>query len=205
MRAALRAFAIALAMAVTFTSKLVWEGGKWIARSVRDSMRPPVGAGAAIEAEMEDLSAEAHQIAAAAQAPVAANDDGADFGALIPVPEYDPSTDWGLIAKNYVKARVYAQPEPDLSGLDERTEGWLRSLSTDQCFRLHGLSKDRIGSHIFGSHMLRGLSPCHEYDRSLPAVLLADTETPDARHREILDDLENYPESVPGYRAPRVA
>ncbi|MCJ2110616.1 hypothetical protein MKK64_05275 [Methylobacterium sp. E-025] len=197
---ALRAFAIALAMAVTFTTKLVWEGGRWVARSVRDSFRPPVGAGSQVEAEMEDLSAKAHQIAAAAQAPVAANDDGAGFGALIPVPEYDASQDWGAIAKAYVRARVYFKPEPSLADLDERTESWLRGLSTDECMRLHGLSKERIGSHIFGSHMLRGLAPCHEYDRGFPAILLADVEHPDARHQEILDDLENDPDVVPGYR-----
>lgn len=181
--------------------KAVWDGAKWV---LKPFFAPPTGAHAEVEAEMEDLAGEAHQIAAAAQAPVAANDD-AGFGANIPVPEYDASQDWGLIAKSYVKARVYAHPQPDLSDLDERTESWLRALSTDECLRLHGLSKERIGSHIFGSHIIRGLAPCHEYDRGFPAILLADVVTPDAHHQEILDDLEHDPDLVPGYRAPRVA
>jgi hypothetical protein len=199
---ALRAIALALAAAVTFTTTLVWEGGKWVARSVRDSLRPPVGAGAGIEAEMEGLSAEAHQIAAAAQAPVAANDDHGIMP-LIPVPEYDASKDWGAIAKAYVKARVYAKPEPDLSDLDESTEQWLRALTTEECLRLHSLAPERISSHIFGSHTLRGLAPCHEYNRAYPTLVIADVEKPDARHQEILDDLENGPDLVPGYQAPK--
>lgn len=199
MRNALRFVALIMAFAATYTAKAVYEGGRWILRSVRDSLRPPVGAGAGIEAEMENLASEAHQISAAAQAPVAANDD-VGFGKEIPVPEYDASQDWGAIAKAYVRSRVYFKEQPSLADLDERTEQWLRALSTDECMRLHGLSKERIASHIFGSHVLRGLAPCHEYDRELPAVLMADVETPDARHQEILDDLENDPDLVPGYR-----
>lgn len=205
MRNAIRYFALVMAMMATFTVKAVLESGKWVFRSVRDSLRPPVGAGAGIEAEMEHLAGEAHQIAAAARTPVAANDDAADVGLmkLFPEPEYDAANDWGLIAKNYLRARACGQEEPSLAALDEKTEGWLRALTVDECLRLYNNPARRIADHIFGSHLFRGIAPCHQYD--LPALLMADVEKPDDIHQERLDDLESDPDLVPGYRSPRVA
>lgn len=203
-KAALRYFALALALTATFTVKAVLESGKWVFRSVRDCLRPPVGAGAGIEVEMEDLAGEAHQIAAAAQAPVAANDDAADgLMKLFPEPEYDPSTDWGLIAKGFMRARACGQEEPSLTTLDEKTEGWLRSLTVNECLRLYNNPPRRIAHHIFGMHLFRGIAPCHRNE--MPALLLADVEKPDPINQERLDDLESDPDLVPGYRALRVA
>jgi hypothetical protein len=185
-----------LAVIAAATLQFVFEAGKWVLRSVRNQFSPPVGAGADIEAALEDGSSVGTQIAAAAQAPrpEAANELGFELK-LLPAAPYDASKDYGAIAKAYIRSRVCAQAEPDLSALDETTEAWLRGLTLAECQRLATTPPRRLSAHIFGDHLFRGLAPCHVRDPAMPALLLADTDAPDDRHREILD-------LVPGYQAP---
>lgn len=186
------------------TLQFVFEAGKWVLRSVRNQFSPPVGAGAGIEAALEDGSDVGTQIATAAKAPApaAANDDAGFLMTPLPEAPYDPATDFGAIAKAYIRARVCSKPEPDLSALDETTEAWLRGLTLAECQRLATTPPRRLANHIFGDHIFRGLAPCHVRDPGMPAILLADTDAPDDRHREILDDLADDPALVPGYQAP---
>ncbi|MCJ2081536.1 hypothetical protein [Methylobacterium sp. J-090] len=195
---------IALMMAAMATVlQVVLESGKWVLRTVRSAFAPPVGAGAGIEAALEDGSDVGAQIATAAQAPApaAANDAGFPMP-LLPEAPYDPATDFGEIARSYIRARVTSRPEPDLSMLDETTESWLRALTLGECQRLATTPPRRLSAHIRGDHLFRGLAPCHVRNPALPALLMADTDAPDDRDREILDDLADAPELVPGYQAP---
>ncbi|KQP91359.1 hypothetical protein ASF60_18115 [Methylobacterium sp. Leaf113] len=198
-----RAILVAMAMALATTLQFVFEAGKWVLKSVRNQFAPPVGAGAGIEAALEDGSAVGSQIATAAQAPrpEAANDLGFELK-LLPEAPYDAFKDYGAIAKAYIRSRVCAQAEPDLSALDETTEAWLRGLTLAECQRLATTPPRRLASHIFGDHLFRNLAPCHVRDPAMPALLLADTDAPDDRHREILDDLADDPDLVPGHQAP---
>ncbi|MDO9427798.1 MAG: hypothetical protein Q7T93_13325 [Methylobacterium sp.] len=193
-----------LAVIAAATLQVVWESGKWVLRTVRSAFAPPVGAGAGIEAALEDGSDVGTQIATAAKAPApaAANDDAGFLMTPLPEAPYDVSTDFGEIARAYIRARVTARPEPDLAVLDEQTEAWLRGLTLAECQRLATTPPRRLSAHIFGDHLFRNLAPCHVRDPGMPAILLADTDAPDDRHREILDDLADDPELVPGYQAP---
>ena len=192
-----------VAAAMALTVKAVWESGRWVLRSVRAAFAPPVGASADIEAALEDGSDLGTQIATAAQAPApaAANDAGFPLK-LLPEAPYEPALDTGEIARSYIRARVTDRPEPDLSTLDEATECWLRGLTLGECQRLATTPPRRLASHIRGDHLLRGLAPCHVRDPGLPALLMADTDKPNDCDREILDDLRDAPELVPGYQAP---
>ncbi|WP_311274033.1 hypothetical protein [Methylobacterium sp. WCS2018Hpa-22] len=199
-----RAVLVAMALALATTLQYVLEAGKWVLRSVRNQFSPPVGAGAGIEAALEDGSDVGTQIATAAKspAPAAANDDAGFLMTPLPEAPYDAATDFGEIARSYIQARVTARPEPDLSALDETTEAWLRGLTLAECQRLATTPPRRLSAHIFGNHLFRNLAPCHVRDPQMPAILLADTDAPDDRHREIFDDLADDPDLVPGYQAP---
>ncbi|MCJ2009489.1 hypothetical protein [Methylobacterium sp. J-092] len=155
MRAALRAFAIALATALTFTTKLVWEGGRWVARSVRDSFRPPVGAGGHIEHAFDDIAAKAE--AATASTPVAPAESVLPAKALpAPIP-LDPILERGRIAERFAHAMLTVDEEPTTEGLDEAASAWLNSLNASELMQIDRHGAHRVGSHMAGLRQIEGL------------------------------------------------
>lgn len=169
---ALRFFALALALAVTFTTKVVWEGGKWVARSVRDSLRPPVGANAGLEDAFDDIAAKAEQATAQA-APVApAESPVTAQPAPAPIP-LDPILSKGRIAERFVHDMLTVDQEPTTAGLDEAASAWLNSLNASEMMRLDQHGAHRIGAHMAGLRLIEGvpLTPTMaEYRSALSAA-----------------------------------
>lgn len=179
MRAALRAFAIALATALTFTTKLVWEGGKWIARSVRDSFRPPVGAGAHVEDALDAIATKADSATAAVSVPAA---ESAVTAKALPAPiPLDPILERGRIAERFAHAMLTVDDEPTTEGLDEAASAWLNSLNASELLKLDQHGAHRIGSHMAGLRPIEGLPLTPTMTEYRSALCAAAQVTPEQR------------------------
>lgn len=137
----LRAVLALMAMAAAVTVQSVWESGRWVVRTVRSAFAPPVGAGAGIEAALDDIADTAQ--------PTAPPQPGR---ADIPE-EYRP----GRLAVDYAMSRVGTFPAPRIKHLDAETQAWLVGLSDSDCHRVIQHGPTRIEGHM------SGLQPIHAF------------------------------------------
>lgn len=196
----MRKFAIAFAAmlaAMAAIPKAVFEGGRWVLRSV---FGPPTPAGLHIEEAMDAVQA--------AAAPTPASDtvlavDTVQTAEAVRAASLAEAAsamrDWGRVARLYAVSRLSSEPEPDMTSLDESAEGWLRGLSDEECQRLLDFGATSVSDHMLGHHPIPGLSRCRVRPAWAPAVLLADIEG-DERVEAVRADLARDPNSVPGYR-----
>lgn len=196
----MRKFAALLALALAAMAaipKAVWDGSRWVMRSV---FGPPTPAGLHVEEAMDAVEA--------AAAPMPASDtvravdtvqtaDAVRKASLVEAVE--AMRDWGRTARAYAVHRFSSEPEPDMTSLDESAEAWLRSLTDEECGRLLDFGAQRVSDHMLGHHPIPGLSRCRVRPSWAPAVLLADVEG-DERYEAVKADLARDPDSVPGYR-----
>ncbi|MEE7439591.1 hypothetical protein MOR12E_10685 [Methylobacterium oryzae] len=176
--------------------KAVLEVGRWVLRSI---FAPPVPQGTEIEEAMDAVRAAAAPTPAPSE-PAADTVPTADAVRKASMSEAaDAVREWGRLARAYATSRLSAEPEPDLRGLDESAESWLRSLSDEECRRVLDFGVQRVADHMLGAHPIPGLSRCQEYPRWAPAVILADVPG-DERYDAVKADLARDPASVPGYR-----
>lgn len=129
--------AMAALSAMALAPKLVWEGGKWVAKSVFGSGAGGNAAAAQAQAAAE-LQAAANEVAAAKAAPAPA---------LAASPVGTPDWEWGTAA-----LRVLAgDPDAGKGILDEAALKYLLALSPDQGMKLAAFPPDRIGRHLTGN------------------------------------------------------
>lgn len=178
-RASIRYFALAMAMLAAVTVKAVWEGGKWVLRSVRDSLRPPVGAGADVEDAFDGIAAKAES-ATAAVSVAAAESAVTAKPAPAPLP-LDPILARGRIAERFAHDMLTIDQEPTTEGLDEAASAWLNSLNAAELLKLDQHGAHRIGSHMAGMRLIDGLplTPTQAEYRS--ALCAAAEITPEMR------------------------
>ncbi|KQP91667.1 hypothetical protein [Methylobacterium sp. Leaf117] len=201
-RASIRYFALAMAMLAAVTVKAVWEGGRWVLRSVRDSLRPPVGAGADIEDAFDGIAAKAESATAAVSVPAAESAVTAK-PAPAPIP-LDPILAKGRIATQYAHDMLNIDAEPTAEGLDEASAAWLGSLNASELMQIDRHGAHRVGSHMAGLRLIDGLplTPTPAEYRS--ALCAAAQVTPEQRAnvkeheetlRRVIDEmLEQEPE-----------
>jgi hypothetical protein len=141
----------AIAQAVIATTRLVWEGGKWVLKSlspVPPARQAPAAAGSAADA----LSA----LAEVTETPAPAS-------AALPAPEaVDPVVEWGLVAQQYAMSQISVTggDEPSLALLDEPATAWLKSLATIDLVRVANYPSGRVGEHMLGQRPISGLPLC---------------------------------------------
>lgn len=136
--------AILVAMAMATTLQYVLEAGKWVLRSVRAQFSPPVGAGAEVEAALDD-------IADTAQPTGLPRPGKADIA-----PEHRP----GQVAVDYAMSRVGTHPAPRIKHLDATTQAWLGALSDAECHRVIMHGPARIEGHLSGLRPIHGFAIC---------------------------------------------
>lgn len=184
----------AMIIAMLSVPKAVFEGGKWILRAV---FAPPMPQGTEIEEALDAVRA------AAAPTPSAATADtvrvAAPFKSLTPSETEEALTAWGRTARAYAVSRLSSDPEPDMRGLDESAEGWLRGLSDTECMRLLDFGARRVSDHMTGSHFISGLPRCIVRPSWMQPIVLADVENSELVEA-VRADLARDPSLVPGYR-----
>ncbi len=133
--------------------RLVWEGGKLVAKTIFPGA--PAEAAAA-EAELAAaLSQQAGELGAV-QAPAE--------------PPVDPATEWGKIARSYAFSTMGGLDDVDLGALDEAAQAWLTSLPAIDLLRLTKVTSKEVGQHMFGEKLLPGVRRCEklgEYQRRI--------------------------------------
>ncbi|WP_264048851.1 hypothetical protein [Methylobacterium flocculans] len=178
-RASIRYFALVMAMLAAVTVKAVWEGGKWVLRSVRDSLRPPVGAGADIEGAFDTIAAKAEAATAAVPVP-AAESPVAAKPVPAPIP-LDPILARGRIAEKFAHDMMTIDDEPSTEGLDEAAAAWLNSLNAAELLKLDQHGAHRIGSHMAGLRLIEGLPLTPTMTEYRSALCAAAQVTPEQR------------------------
>lgn len=156
---AARAILVAMAMAMATTLQYVLEAGKWVLRSVRAQFSPPVGAGAEVEAALDDIA------------------DTAQADALPELLKAGllPHKEWGQVALDYALSRLGTHPEPAMRHLDDETRTWLRSLTDSECSRVIVHGPARIEGHMSGLRPIHDLRLCTApLDTSKNWVLVGD-------------------------------
>ncbi|KQQ32062.1 hypothetical protein ASF58_11015 [Methylobacterium sp. Leaf125] len=128
--------------AMAAATKLVWEGGKWIVRSIFPSMAPPPGA------DVED-----------ALERVAAAPESSGKEAL---PDLD--IDAGKIAFDHALSTLSGgrHPAPDMTRLPEDIVKWVARLSAEDLQRLTQHGAKRVGEHVLGERPIADLPLCRE-------------------------------------------
>ncbi|GJD46557.1 hypothetical protein AFCDBAGC_4439 [Methylobacterium cerastii] len=179
MRNVFRLFALAMAMMAAVTVKAVWEGGRWVLRSVRDSLRPPVGANAGLEDAFDGIAAKAES-ATAAVSVVAAEPGAAAKAMLAPIP-LDPILARGCIAERFAHDMLTIDQEPTTEGLDEAASAWLNSLNASELLKLDQHGAHRIGSHMAGLRLIDGLPLTPTLTEYRSALCAAAQVTPEQR------------------------
>lgn len=196
----MRKFAALLALALAAMAaipKAVWDGSRWVIRSV---FGPPTPAGLHIEEAMDAVQAAAAPMPASDTVRAVDTVQTADAVRATSLAEAaDAMRDWGRVARLYAVHRLSSEPEPDMGRLDESAEAWLRGLTDEECGRLLDFGAQRVSDHMLGHHPIPGLSRCRVRPARAPAVLLADIEG-DERYEAVKADLARDPDSVPGYR-----
>ncbi|MCJ2035591.1 hypothetical protein [Methylobacterium sp. J-068] len=142
-------------MATTFTVKAVWESGRWVLRSVRDSLRPPVGAHAEVEDALDAIATKAESATSAVSVP-ALGSAVTVKPAATPIP-LDPILAKGRIASAYASAMLTLNDEPSTEGLDEASAAWLNSLNASELMQIDRYGAHRVGSHMAGLRQIEGL------------------------------------------------
>lgn len=195
-----RRYLVAAILAILAAPKLVLEGGKWVVRSL---FAPPMPQGAEIEEAMDAVRAAAAPTPAATPADTVQPSDtvqvAAPFKSLTPSETEEALTAWGRTARAYAVSRLSSDPEPDMRGLDESAEGWLRGLSDQECMRLLDFGARRVSDHMTGSHFISGLPRCIVRPSWMQPIVLADVENSELVEA-VRADLARDPSLVPGYR-----
>jgi hypothetical protein len=194
----MRRYLVAAILAMLAAPRLVLEGGRWVLRSL---FAPPTPQGLEIEDAMDAV-----RHAAAPTAPqsdtVPAEDTvrvAAPFVSRTPSETEEALVAWGRTARAYATSRLSTEPEPDMRGLDESAEAWLRGLSDQECQRLLDFGARRVSDHMTGSHMISGLPRCLVRPAWIPPLELASVDG-DELYESVKADLARDPDSVPGYR-----
>lgn len=185
----------AIAQAIVTTTRLVWEGGKWVLRSlspVPPARQAPAAAGSAADA----MAALAEVIETPAPA-----------AAALPAPEpVDPHEAWGRVAQQYAMSQssLGDAREPDLTVLDEAAIAWLQALTMQDLFRLTHWNAKRVGQHMTGERPIESVPLCptmREYRQSLLTAITPEMRQNLAEGRQAiqdaLDDLINDPAYEP--------
>ncbi|MGU3362296.1 hypothetical protein ACLBWX_18370 [Methylobacterium sp. M6A4_1b] len=194
--AAVIATMAAIAQAIVSTARLVWEGGKWILKS----MSPPAQQAPAAGASAADaISALAEVTETQAPAPAA-----------LPAPEpVDPVLEWGALAQRYAISQsvITGEDEPRLDGiLDEPAIAWLQSLPVVDLLKLTNATPEQIGRHMLGGRPIPGLALCPTMQEWEQSKRQTASITSDMRERlaegrqamqDALDDLVNHPNWEP--------
>lgn len=145
--------AMAALSAMALVPRLVWEGGKWVAKNVFGSGAGGNAAAAQAQAAAE-LQAAANEVAAAKAAPTPAPEPASPVGT--------PDWEWGTTA-----LRFLAGDRDAAKGvLDEAAVAYLETLTPDQEMKLAAFSPDRIGRHLTGNQPIRSLPQAgslHDY------------------------------------------
>lgn len=199
----MRKFAAILAAtlaAMLAVPKMIFEGGKWVLRA---AFAPPTPAGLDVEEAMDAVRA------AAAPTPSPTSPDTVQpsdtvqvappFKSLTPSETEEALTAWGRTARAYAVSRLSSEPEPDMRGLDESAEGWLRGLSDQECMRLLDFGARRVSDHMTGSHFISGLPRCIVRPSWMQPIVLADVDNSELVEA-VRADLARDPSLVPGYR-----
>jgi len=128
--------------AMAAATKLVWEAGKWVVRSVFPNLAPPPGA------DIEDVL---ERVAAAPE-----STDKADL------PDLD--VDAGKVAFDYALSTLSGgrHPAPDMTRLPEDIARWIAKLSPADLQRLTQHGAKRIGEHVLGERPIADLPLCRE-------------------------------------------
>lgn len=178
-RASIRYFALAMAMLAAVTVKAVWEGGRWVLRSVRDSLRPPVGAGADFEDAFDGIAAKAESATAAVSVPAV---ETAIATKPLPAPiPLDPILHRGRIAEKFAHDMMTIDDEPSTEGLDEAAAAWLNSLNAAELLKLDQHGAHRVGSHMAGLRLIEGLPLTPTLQEYRSALCAAAQVTPEQR------------------------
>jgi hypothetical protein len=128
--------------AMAAATKLVWEGGRWIARSVFPSIAPPSGA------DVEDAL---ERVAAAPES---------NGKATLP----DLDIDAGRVAFDHALSTLSGErhPAPDMTRLPEDIAKWIAKLSAEDLQRLTQHGAKRVGEHVLGERPIADLPLCRE-------------------------------------------
>jgi len=197
-----RSFARYLALAVAAmlaVPKAVWDGTRWVLRA---AFAPPAPQGMEIEEALADVAQAAAPTPSPAPDTVQAEDTvhvAAPFVSRTPSETEEALIAWGRTARAYATHRLSSEPEPDMRGLDESAEGWLRGLSDQECGRLLDFSCRRVSDHMTGSHLIQVLPRCLVCPAWMPAIELASVDG-DELYECVNADIARDPSSVPGYR-----
>jgi hypothetical protein len=197
-----RSFARLLALtiaAMLAVPKAVWDGTRWVLRA---AFAPPTPQGMEIEEAFADVAHAATPTPAPAPDTVQAEDTvhvAKPFVSRSPSETEEALVAWGRVARAYATSRLSTEPEPDMRGLDESAEVWLRTLSDQECARLLDFGARRVSDHMTGSHLISGLPKCLVRPAWMPPLELASVDG-DELYENVKADLARDPSSVPGYR-----
>ncbi|MGC5781746.1 hypothetical protein [Methylobacterium sp. NFXW15] len=151
--------------AMAAATKAVWDGSKWVMKSL---FAPPEPAGMAMEDAFED-------VAARAAAPVTPSQNARDTVTPAPAPkpeaalkpaataqvvELDPVLAKGKIAYTYACALTTLDEEPSSAGLNEAEAAWLSSLNTAEMMHIWRGGPMQAGAHMLGIKAIPGLPLC---------------------------------------------
>lgn len=132
----------AVIAAMAAATKVVWEAGKWVTRSVFPGLMPP---------PVDDVEEALDRVADAPKASAAGD-----------LPDLD--VDVGQRLFDYALSRVSGgrHPAPSMQGVPDDIVGWVAKLSPSDLHRLTQHGAKRVGEHALGERPIANLPLCRE-------------------------------------------
>jgi hypothetical protein len=167
MRTAAKLIALVLA-AMAIAAQKVWDGTKWISRSLSGMPTPP---STGIADAFDDLTQATAPVTPSAPAAESVTPSAAP--ALAPkaevapvaaasadVIELDPVLAKGKAAHAFATALGTQDEEPSTEGLNEAEAAWLNSLNHHEMMTIYRAGPLRTGAHMAGIRPIEGLPLC---------------------------------------------
>ncbi|KNY20348.1 hypothetical protein [Methylobacterium sp. ARG-1] len=138
----LKKVAVLAMMMMAAMAKTVWEGGKWVTRSLFPNLAPPPA---------DDVEEALDRVAATPPA---------DGGAPLPL----ASVDAGQRVFDYALSKLSdgRHPRPAMSDVPEDIVRWVARLSAADLHRLTQHGPKRVGEHVLGVKAIADLPLCRQ-------------------------------------------
>jgi len=158
------AAAIALVLAaMAIAAQKVWDGTKWISRSLSGMPTPP---STGIQDAFDDLteatapvtpSAPAAESTVTPSAP-APKAETAPVAKAAQIVELDPVLARGRLAARFVECTFSLEPEENiLAECDDVLRAWLLSLNAQEMMAVHRAGAHRVAAHLAGKRLIEEL------------------------------------------------